>query len=117
MPPRRIDHRHPGIQPAVPNLLPHHLFGFSKLSARIHAKPFVGIVEQHSGHTPSGMFREMDDIRQVIFPLGVAGVEFLQGAKEKLAVDDIGARVDFTNRLHLCISVTILDDARDTPLG
>src|SRR6185295_15668650 len=106
-----------GIQPAVSNLLPHHLLSISELSARIDAKSFVGIVQHDSGHTPSGMSREMDDVRQIILSLGVAGLELFQRAEEKLPVDHIGARVDLTDRLLLCIGVTILDDAGDAPLG
>ena len=63
------------------------------------------------------LFRcEVDDIRQIIFTLRVAGSELLQGAEKKLAVDHIGAHVDFSNRLLLCIGVSILDDTRDSPL-
>ena len=61
--------RHPGIEPAMTNLLPHDLFGFSQLAPRIDAKSFVRILEPNSRHTASLLDRHLHDVRQVKFSL------------------------------------------------
>ena len=94
----------------------HDRVGLGEVLAGVDAEDVVGLEDGQGDDLAAHRLEQRGGVGQVVFALGVAGVEPVEGVPEAGQVEDVAARVDLADRLLLGGAVALLDDPEE-PAG
>ncbi|KAJ3079275.1 hypothetical protein HK102_003908, partial [Quaeritorhiza haematococci] len=112
-----IDDRDPLGHPVVLDPGLHELGGLGQVLAGVDAEDVVGREDVEGDDLAAHVVELLGGVGQVVFALGVAGADLLQGVPQDGQLEDVAARVDLADGLLLGGAVALLDDPEEPPGG
>ena len=106
-----------GVHPLAAELFLACCFHTSELLSRIHPFDFVTVGREHGPGRESGPDGRSHDVGQIVFALGIGGLEAVERGKEKVGRNAVYPGVDFPDAALLGRGVTRLHDADHLAVG
>ena len=94
------------------NATTHDAFCCCESYAVVNPKTFIKIFQSIGSNFLPCLTENSDDIRDIVFSLGIVGIDILQGFKEARIVKDISPCIDFLDLLFIFCRIFLLDDSK-----
>ena len=108
----RIDKAHPIDHVGLVNATTHDAFCCCKGHAVVNPKTFIKIFERIGPDFFTSFTENTDDIRDIVFTLGIVSVDIFQSFKEARIVKDISPCIDFFNLFFKICRIFLLNNSK-----
>ena len=105
-----IDNRHAARHQRFTFVPPHYAIDGGKFLARVDSQHFVGVFDLESSDLLAILCQDSNRIGQVKLALGVIGPDFRQRFEQHRGIEDVNARIDFTNLQNFRARIAMLND-------